>query len=427
MKGLTLPVRICLRSGVVAAAAVAALATTSLAQDSTAMRTAAPSGAVDQAGFRSHTVRAGETLWDIAHTYLGDGDLWPEIIRANRGLVRDPHWIFPNEVLRIPPAPAGVPADTGGALASATPAAQPAPAPAIAPAPSAPTPPAEPTAPDTVSVPAAADEAAPSAAGSTLFNRPPQSAALFAAARGSSLATRRREGVNTGEHNAAPYVDRDGGPRHAGLVVGVVDVSNVIVAAEVAHYSLDQEIYITMPKGSQPEVGARFYTYALGESFGDRGQVVEPTGIVSVIRPGSDKVATIARITQLFGEVQLNQGVLPLDQASLPAGPAAPLAGGAQSRVIWVEHNQVLPTIGFYVLLDASTKAGVRVGDQFTLYRAPVPNLTETVTLPESDVAIAKVVRVTQYGSSAIVIAQDQPAITPGIAARVTARINTAQ
>ena len=61
---------------------------------------AAPLGA-QEARPQTHTVKPGDTLWDLSRRYLGDPFLWPEIYRLNTMVVEDPHWIYPGEVLRL--------------------------------------------------------------------------------------------------------------------------------------------------------------------------------------------------------------------------------------------------------------------------------------------------------------------------------------
>lgn len=60
-----------------------------------------------QASAETHVVRHGETLSEIARTYLGAASHWEQIYEANRDVVTDPHWIRPGMELRIPGVEAG--------------------------------------------------------------------------------------------------------------------------------------------------------------------------------------------------------------------------------------------------------------------------------------------------------------------------------
>jgi LysM repeat protein len=51
---------------------------------------------------RQHQVVPGDTLWGIAARYLGNGVRWPEIFNLNAGQIRNPHWIYPGQVFKIP-------------------------------------------------------------------------------------------------------------------------------------------------------------------------------------------------------------------------------------------------------------------------------------------------------------------------------------
>ena len=357
MKGTVRTViRAGVRTGVGCALALVTLSATSRAQGTAAVDTTAAKPGADgmSGGYRTHTVRAGETLWELAERYLGDGDLWPSIYRLNAAVIPDPHWLYPNLVLRIPSGgPNSPPDSTAGAaaLAAATPA--PAAAAAAAGAEPAPSPEATALAPAPGAV---GDQTSDSIASATLFNHPQKGTPLFPSGRQSALPGSRPAAMHPGEHYAAPYVDRDGGPLHAGLVLGTSALSNVVDQSGRSPYELLEDIYVKMPAGVTPTVGQRLYTYALGESFGPRGQVVHPTAMLVVREPGTAKVATIARIVQLFDNVNQGQGVLPVEPVVLPTTPPQPIAASLVTHVLYVAH--VLPTIRYYVIINASFETG---------------------------------------------------------------------
>lgn len=53
----------------------------------------------------SYTVREGDNLWDLAHTFLGDGNRYPELVELNHHIVGDnPGFLQQGWVLKIPAA-----------------------------------------------------------------------------------------------------------------------------------------------------------------------------------------------------------------------------------------------------------------------------------------------------------------------------------
>ena len=56
----------------------------------------------DPGSLRTHVVRPGDTLWELAERYLGSGYRWREILTVNARLVGGPRQLEVGQTLRIP-------------------------------------------------------------------------------------------------------------------------------------------------------------------------------------------------------------------------------------------------------------------------------------------------------------------------------------
>lgn len=67
----------------------------------------------------THTVRQGDTLWDITAHYFGDPYQWPRVWSYNPEIT-NPHWIYPQNIVRLGDGQGGGPALNKAAAATST-------------------------------------------------------------------------------------------------------------------------------------------------------------------------------------------------------------------------------------------------------------------------------------------------------------------
>jgi LysM repeat protein len=332
----------------------------------------------------THTVKRGDTLWDISKLYLGDPFLWPEIYRINTDLIEDPHWIYPGEVLKLP--------TTSDRVVAEAPAARVSPPASTAPAP------VRPAATPIISAPAPRDTA-PTVAPEPV--RP----------------------VRMGEYIASPWVDKKGGPAGSGSVLRNRNLSG-IASADHSRMNLYDPVLVAPPTNSDAPEHTRYLTYRLGPDIEGFGQIVIPTGIVEITRSAQNGEAAIGRVTKLFDEMLQGQRLIPFDSAAaLVASRPVAVANGRSGKVRWVRSSPVLPSIQNYFVVDIP-RSDVSTGDQIELYKPRQKPVEPTdLATPEVLIARAQVLRVTEFGATAIITSHEQPRIEEGTSARVAAKM----
>ena len=339
---------------------------------------------------RTHVVKAGDTFWNLAATYLGDGNRWREILEMNPA-IKATNALSVGLTIRIPASGARSPSPAPTSRpATPPPAAQPAPArPVVNPAPK-------------ESIPASqrtifygAQPGGGFAPSSTLRKTPPS----------------RVVPSRVFEAMSAPFVTE-----HLALEVGGRCVSvGAVQAADAGGVLLQGVLSVQLPAGWPADTGSRWLLVRQGPLLANLGVVAIPTGVIRLTSTGAHGAGATAEIVAQFDAMSCTDVVLPA-----PVTPLAPTTGrlttvtdGARGHVAWIAGESLLPTLQFALILDMGAASGVRVGDRVTIY---AENGTAVV-------ATADVVRVDSRSSTALVVRQSAGTLAAGLAARVTEKL----
>jgi hypothetical protein len=196
----------------------------------------------------------------------------------------------------------------------------------------------------------------------------------------------------------------------------------LLVERSMVH--LYDKVFVSPPAGAGPGRQV-FLAYTFGPFIEDLGQIVIPTGLVEVAKIPPEGEASVGRVVKMYGTMHGGQRLIPYDTSgAVVLGRAMPVTNGSEGTVRWIFREPVLPSLQNYVVLDISKRQGVNVGDQIELYQPRQrANLDRELALPEVSIARAQVLRVTPFGATAIITAQEQPKIQEGTSARVAAKM----
>jgi hypothetical protein len=401
------------------AIALAAGPTMAAAQDtSTAAMQDTTVAAARDTSIQSHTVREGDTLWDLARQYRGDPFLWPDIYRMNTGVVEDPHWIYPGEMLRL-----------SGTEAVASVPAEDTPAPAQDSAASV----AEPVSDEVAESPAAGTEAAEQdqapASLASLTQNPDadESEPLFGPRPGDTLhetlkaytnqpyrALRRSEFYSSGfltENQKLPF----------GKMLGPVTPSQIRAMTQNPNAMPYAIVAVSAPKGATYQVGDSLLVVQVGREVRRYGDVIIPSGMIQVTDTADGKY--LASVIAVYGPIRGGQSVLPLEKFGEPGGAkATPVSDGLRATLLGGSGRQDLKVPQMVVFLDKGRKDGVAPGDLFEVRRQPERLSDGTIRIDEV-MATLQVVHVRERSATARLLNVISPDIAPGTEARQVAKL----
>ena len=364
---------------------------------------------------KTHTVKKGDTLWDLAAKYLADAFRWPEIYRLNTDVVQDPHWIYPGEILKLPGYVGVELPSPGAAVSNPIPGQVPPTSPALdtlhAPRPGEPSLFAKTTTPTAPAVPVAAAPGQPVAA----VLDTTQSAAV------TPLPT-----VPYGDVIRAPWVERREGPVLWGRIIGSAEIPGIDPARQRARFQLNDRVLISPPTGSVAPERELYLAYRYGPLLEEaNGQVIIPTGVLEVLRPPRNGDAAVARVVRMFGEVQERDRLMPYDSSGLGVtAQAVRVKNGIVGDIRWIVDEHVLPPLENFLVLTLTSRDGMKIGDQLELFKPrEKPVDLGQPGLPEIRIGTAQIVRVTPLGSTAMITALEQPKVDKSTRVRVIAKM----
>jgi hypothetical protein len=295
------------------------------------------------------------------------------IYEANRNVVEDPHWIYPGEVLVIPPIspvgarpqgdPLGVPF-TGVAVAVE------------------PEPAEEPAVLNTVDL--------------------------------------RHPLVPPAEYRSTPWISPATTPLVRGRLVRLGDPSEADdrIPAMV-HPNYRVHIGDLRDTGSQP--GDSLLVVRFGDMVPGFGQVVEP---LAILRVDSLYGSTFsAQVVTQMDESRIGDRVIALDAfPEIPRGERTPVSGGAEGTLLRFQVEQELYGTGDLAFINLG-EGHVRIGDEIAI-SVPARRVDETssAVVPPTEVARAVVVRVAGRTSTVRLTRVTDTSLRNGLPVQLVAR-----
>lgn len=331
-----------------------------------------------------HEVQRGDTLWDLAGTYLANPFLWPRIFEINTHVIEDPHWIYPGEILTLPDAVAV----------------------AARPGQTEETPDARRVSPDRM---AAGQGGVSRFGGRSVFDDSPDF--------GSRL------GDLDIDTYGEPALVSESDFRRAPILV---DETAVPYTGRTARKLESNLLDVRMPAGIQVYDRVTISLEALDvipgdllrafrwEHSVDGKRVARSMALLEVSEATADSAR--ARVIRLYGDYAVGDPVTLAEVFEVPATLSQAIDDdGLTARLVAFEVPQPVLGEGDMVFLDAGRQAGVGIGDEFALFE---PHEMAATARWEDRLATIRIVRIEDETATGRVIDLRDTSPVPGSPAR---------
>jgi hypothetical protein len=337
----------------------------------------------------SHTVKKGDTLWDISRTYLGDPFLWPQIYKLNTDVVENPHWIYPGEVLKLE-------AVAGQTTVPTTETPPP-------PAPAEPAPSAMPPAPPVMEQANQGEDD-----GLSLFRRKRADAQ-------SAFKTYREAKFHpllAGEFYSSGFLT-EGDSLPWGELLGPVTPEQIESGRTRAAVQVFTEVGMRPPAGATYSKGDTLVIVDRREGPIGYGEIVVPTGLVRVT--GQNGNQAVGDVVAVYGTIRNGLSLIPAEKVTDPGSAAYQrVSGGIEGRVLVSSNPRDLRHPQEVMFIDVGRNNGVAPGDVFQVRRTPgAQDKTEADAVDEL-MAVLQVIHVRGRTATVKVLNVVSPDIKPG-------------
>jgi hypothetical protein len=340
------------------------------------------------AGSQEHVVRRGDTLWDIARAYLSNPFLWPSIYDVNREVVENPHWIYPNERLVIPPGVQATMTDSGREESAVPPIAE------------------------------------GNGQDRTRFYTAP----LAAPARDTAVATvlevvqaPESWAVSPHEHHSTPYLADTASLGTLGRIISLEDPSaeGDLLPPAIRPYD---RVFIGELSGRRAAQGDTLVAAHYGRRIGTLGQVIEPVALLVVDEAGASVMT--AKVVQQFSSARVGDAVLPLDPVpAVVRGAPADVSGGAQGQLLAFLAPEPIHATTDRGFVDLGRAQGVGLGDELIAYLPEREVDGAAERLPPTVVARLRVVRVRDNTATVRVVGTRNTVLGAGLPVRIVRKM----